>query len=69
MCWYNKNVFVFRGFDDPVHVMHYIECTKISATRMLICDRIDLCYFEPIILGKNIEFALLFVLVVSPVII
>ena len=62
-------MFVFRGFDDPVHVMHYIEHTKISATRTLLCDRIDLRYFEPIILGKNIEFALLFVLVVSPVII
>ena len=62
-------MFVFRGFDDPVHVMHYIEHTKISATKMLLCDCIDLHYFEPIILGKNIEFALLFVLVVSPIII
>ena len=62
-------MFVFRGFDDPVHVMHYIEHTKISATRTLLCDRIDLRYFEPIILGKNIEFALLFVLVVSSAII
>ena len=60
---------MFRGFDDPVHVMHYIERTKISATRTLLCDRIVLRYFEPIIPGKNIEFALLFVLVVSPVII
>ena len=60
---------MFRGFDDPIHVMHYIECTKISTTRMLLCDRIDLRYFEPIIPGKNIEFGLLFVLVVSPVII
>jgi hypothetical protein len=49
--------------------MHYIECTKISATRVLLCDRINLRYFEPIILGKNIEFGLLFVLVVSPVVI
>ena len=62
-------MFVFCGFDDPVHVMHYIEHTKISAIRMLLCDCIDLHYFEPIILGKNIEFALLFVLVVSPIII
>jgi hypothetical protein len=62
-------MFVFRGFDDPIHVMHYIERTKISATTMLLYDRIDLRYFEPIIPGKNIEFALLFVLVVSPVII
>jgi hypothetical protein len=60
---------LFCGFDDPVHVMHYIERTKISTTRTLLCDRIDLRYFEPIILGKNIEFGLLFVLVVSPVII
>ena len=49
--------------------MHYIEHTKISATGTLLCDRIILRYFEPIILGKNIEFALLFVLVVSPIII
>ena len=62
-------MFVFCGFDDPVHVMHYIERTKISATKTLLCDRINLHYFEPIILGKNIEFALLFVLVVRPVII
>ena len=62
-------MFVFRGIDDPARVMHYIERTKIFATRMLLCDRINLHYFEPIILGKNIEFALLFVLVVSPVII
>ena len=62
-------MFVFHGFDDPVHVMHYIEHTKISATKMLLCDCIDLHYFEPIILGKNIEFGLLFVLVISPVII
>ena len=62
-------MFVFHGFDDPIHVMHYIERTKISATMMLLCDHIDLRYFEPIILGKNIEFALLFVLVLSPVII
>ena len=62
-------MFVFHGFDDPIHVMHYIEHTKISATRTLLCDRIDLRYFEPIILGKNIEFALLFVLVVGPIII
>jgi len=36
---------------------------------MLLCDRIDLCYSEPIILGKTKESALLFVLIVSPVII
>jgi len=60
---------VFRGIDDPAHVMHYIECTNISTTRMLLCDRIDLCYSEPIILGKTKESALLFVLIVSPVII
>ena len=62
-------MFVFRGFDDPAHVMHYIERTNISVTRTLLCDRIDLCYSEPIILGKTIESALLFVLVISPVII
>ena len=62
-------MFVFRGFDDPVHVMHYIERTKISATRTLLCNHIDLRYSEPIILGKTIEFTQLFVLVVSPVII
>jgi hypothetical protein len=60
---------VFRGFDDPTHVMHYIECTKISATRMLLCDRINFRYSEPIIPGKIIESALLFVLVVSPIIV
>ena len=69
MCWYNKNMFVFRGIDDPTRVMHYIERTNISATRTLLCDRIDLRYFEPIIPGKNIKFGLLFVLVVSLVII
>ena len=62
-------MFVFRGFDDPIHVMHYIERTKISATGTLLCDRIDLHYSEPIIPGKTIESALLFVLVVSPAII
>jgi hypothetical protein len=61
-------MFVFHGFDDPIHVMHYIEHTKISATRMLLCDRINLCYFEPIIPRKNIECSS-FVLVVSTVII
>ena len=60
---------MFRGIDDPAHVMHYIECTNISTTRMLLCDRIDLYYSEPIILGKTKESALLFVLIVSPVII
>ena len=60
---------MFHGFDDPIHVMHYIECTKISTTRTLLYDRIDLRYFEPIILGKTTESALLFVLVISPVII
>ena len=56
-------MFVFCGLDDPAHVIHYIERTKISATRTLLCDRIDLRYFEPIVPGKNIEFGLLFVLV------
>ena len=62
-------MFVFRGINDPAHVMHYTERTNISATRMLLCDRIDLRYSEPIILGKTKESALLFVLIVSPVII
>ena len=62
-------MFVFHGFDDPIHVMHYIEHTKISTTRTLLCDRIDFRYSEPIIPGKTIESALLFVLVISPVII
>ena len=62
-------MFVFRGIDDLAHVMHYIEHTNISATRTLLCDRIDLHYSEPIILGKTTESALLFVLVISPVII
>ena len=60
---------MFRGFDDPVHVMHYIERTKISATRTLLCDRINLHNSEPIVPGKTIESALLFVLVVGPIII
>jgi len=60
---------VFRGIDDPTRVMHYIERTNISATRTLLCDRIDLHYSKPIILGKTTESALLFVLVISPVII
>ena len=62
-------MFVFRGIDDPARVMHYIERTNISATRTLLCDRIDLRYFEPIILGKTKESALLFVHAVIPVII
>jgi len=62
-------MFVFRGIDDLAHVMRYIERTNISATRTLLCDRIDLHYSEPIILGKTTESALLFVLVISPVII
>ena len=62
-------MFVFHGFDDPIHVMHYIERTKIFVTRMLLCDHIDLCYFEHIILGKTKESALLFVHAVIPVII
>jgi len=62
-------MFVFCGLDDPAHVIHYIECTKISSTRTLLCNHIDLRYSEPIILGKTIEFTLLFVLVISPVII